>query len=292
MTQVFARNAGGLPFLIIEGAFVIRKGQQPDGDTIHFAAARKYSKGPVACDVPVSRDGSRSVAVRYQSIDAPEKTQPWGAAWRDAALKHLRIHPAEAGLGDEDFTADGPTVSVPGWLATDGMDNHGRQLGYLFRADPGLEHGALVSAEELEPLLKSSTNYYLVANGWAYPSFYENTDEGHATHFQKAARKARDQGRGVWELDETATGFLPTPWGVGKEGALIYPKFFRRVAGWKTAKESSSAFIGWLKKQEDGKKYVEGAEPKPVQLWELFEPIGAKRVCVPYDVTRLWFRER
>jgi len=36
---------------------------------------------------------------------------------------------------------------------------------------------------------------------------------------------------------------------------------------------------------------VQGAEFAPVALWKLFEPVGTKKVRVPYDVTKLWFSE-
>lgn len=291
MSKLKLRNTGGVPFLTLKGIFVVRQRHQPDGDTIHFAASSHFSQGPVKSEVPVSTTGKKTVAVRFQSIDAPEKEQPLGAASRDAALKHIGIKPSNIGLGDDDFTANGPTIKVTGWLATHGLDNHKRQLGYVFASNPGFTHGAIVSAESILSAIMKSTNYHLVAKGWAFPAFYENTDETHAAMFQQAASKARSVGSGVWKIDRTTTGFAPTKIALGKGGTLVYPKFFRRVDKWPSPKPSSSAFIKWLKKQSDGKKWVEGAQPRPIRLWQLFEPAGVKKVRVPYDVTRLWFSE-
>jgi hypothetical protein len=148
-----------------------------------------------------------------------------------------------------------------------------------------------VSAERILATLKQSTNYYLVANGWAFAAFYENTDETHAALFRQAAIRARDKDKGLWKVDKTTTGFVPTPTALGPGGTLVYPKFFRRVDKWDTAKPSSQAFINWLKKQSDGKKLVQGAEPSPIPLWQLFKPAGANKVRVPYDTTKLWFSQ-
>jgi endonuclease YncB( thermonuclease family) len=287
------RNAGGVPFLILKGIFVVRQGHRPDGDTIHFAATSRFSPGPVRQEVPVSTTGAKSIAVRYQSIDAPEKAQPLGAAARDVALKHLGISPSAVGLGEDDFVANGPTVKVHGWLATHGMDINRRQLGYVFRSSPGFAHGAIVSADRLLPAIKQSTNYHLLVNGWVFPAFYSNTDERHAAVFQQAAERLQNARtkKGVWQADTTRGGFIPIKTALGSAGALVYPKFFRRVAKWKKAKPDSDAFITWLKGTDDGKKLVEGARPNPIHVWELFERAGKTKVCVPYDVTRLWFKE-
>lgn len=285
------RNSGGVPFLTLEGNFVIRARHQPDGDTIHFAASKKYGDPDGLTNVPVDTSGDTSRALRLQSIDAPEKTQPLGADMRDALLGLLGYHRDELGLSDTDFTADGPPVLRKGWLVTHGLDGNGRPLSYLFRDDPGLTHGRYISADEVLEVVHKSVNHRLAARGKAFPAFYENTDEGHAAVFQTAARKARDNALGVWQADVTTTGFEPTPDALGPDGALIVPKFFRRVAKWKEAQPNADAFLAWLKAQDDGKKLVAGATPRPVALYKLFEKVSKTEVAVPYDVTRLWFSE-
>jgi endonuclease YncB( thermonuclease family) len=285
------RNAGGVPFLVLRGHFVVRAKQMPDGDTVAFAASAKYKAGPVKTNVPVNTTGDKTANLRLQSIDAPEKAQPMGAKSRNGLLTYLGFDLAALGLTDDDFTADGETQRIPGWLATHGMDGNQRPLSYLFLTNPGFAHGAIVSAAQVRAKLKLSANYRQVAKGFAFPAFYENTDETHAVLFQDAAEKARAKRLGVWSADKTASGFTPTPAALAKGGALVYPKFYRRVAKWKTAKPSSSAFINWLKQQADGKKLVYGAQRDPIRLWQLFEPARAAKVKVPYDVTRLWFSE-
>lgn len=291
MARHFIRNAGGVPFLTLKGNFVVRAGQMPDGDTVSFAAVSKYKKGSVATNVPVSASGKNTVNIRLQSIDAPEKTQPLGAASRDALLRHLGFEPDSLGLGDNDFTASGLTMKISGWLATHGLDGNKRPLGYLFRDNPGFHHGKEVSAAEVLAVLKSSANYVQAAKGWAFPAFYENTDETHAALFQKVSAKARAANKGMWTKDRTTTGFVPTKDALHSDGTLVYPKFYRRVQQWKTNKPNAAAFIKWLKVQADGKKLVQGALPSPVPLWRLFEVVSTTKVAVPYDVTRLWFSE-
>jgi endonuclease YncB( thermonuclease family) len=289
------RNAGGVPFLTLRGFFVVRNGHQPDGDTIHFAAGAEFAKGRVKVSVPVAPDGKRSVAVRLQSIDAPEKAQPLGAKSRDALLRKLGVKQAELGLSATDFTVNGLAAPLlrAGWLATHGMDGNGRPLGYVFAGDvKGFKHGEETSAEAVRARVKSSINHSQVSLGTAFPAFYENTEESHAVIFQATAQRARSYKRGVWAGDTTTTGFRPAKTSLeAPDGALVYPKFYRRVAGWSTASGNATAFIELLKKQSDGKKLVSGAEFNPVPLWKLFVRVSAERVAVPYDVTKLWFSE-
>jgi len=291
MARRSLKNTGGVPFLTLKGYFVVREKQMPDGDTIAFVATKAYPKSPVETNVPVNTTGAKTVNIRLQSIDAPEKKQPSGAKSRDVLLKHLGFDPVALGLADNDFTADGTTTKIPGWLATHGLDGNQRPLGYVFHDNPGFSHGKVVSASDVEAVLGSSANYLQVTKGWAFPAFYQNTDETHAVVFQEAASKARSAGRGVWNADVTTTGFVPTKDALGAGGALVYPKFFRRVEKWKNAKPSASAFITWLKAQSDGKKLVHGVTTNAVPLWKLFVAVGAKKVAVPYDVTKLWFSE-
>lgn len=286
------RNTGGVPFLILRGTFVVRKGQQPDGDTVSFASNSPFSTKQVQVDVPVDKSGLTTVNLRLQSIDAPEKTQPRGATSRDALLKHLGFDAATLGLGDSDFTANpAAPVKRAGWIATHGMDNYDRVLAYLFTKSPGMKHGSEVSAARVGEMLASTANYRLVKAGDTFPAFYNNTEESHAVLFQEAARAARKARKGVWGSDKTTTGFVPTKDALGPKGTLAYPKFYRRVLEWKQAEPNGAAFIEWLKKQDGGKKLVYGAERHGIPLWKLFVVAGTNKVAVPYDVTKLWFSE-
>jgi endonuclease YncB( thermonuclease family) len=285
------RNAGGVPFLTLKGSFVVRQRQMPDGDTVAFVARSAYDPGAVETNVPVGTDGAQTVNIRLQSIDAPEKSQPMGAASRDALLKRLGLDAAALGLSDTDFSASGPTVMVSGWLATHGMDGNQRPLGYVFRKNPGFKHGVVVSAEAVLKHIRASENYKQALGGWAFPAFYDNTDETHAVRFASAAVKARKAKKGVWAQDATTTGFVPTADALHAGGALVYPKFYRRVEKWTAPKPDAAAFINWLKKQADGKKLVLGAARTPMPLWQLFEVVSKTKVAAPFDVSKLWFSE-
>lgn len=291
MARFALRNAGGFRFLTLQGYFIVRQRQMPDGDTLSFAAAKAFRPRLVKTNIEVLSADAVLRNIRLQSIDAPEKSQPWGARSRDNLLAWFGFDPAELGLSDEDFSANGEPKKIAGWIATHGMDGRQRPLGYLFRKNPGFSHGNEIPAAEIAPVLKRSANYHQVTRGAAYPAFYENTDEEHAVTFQKAAQKLRASGKGLWAEDRTTTGFVPTKTALGHGGALIYPKFYRRVEDWKTEKPSAAAFLTWLKAQSDGKKLVLGAERDAIPLWKLFQKVIRTKVAVPYDVSKLWFSE-
>ena len=97
MAKPILKNTGGVPFLVLKGIFVVRARQQPDGDTVAFAATANFQSGPVNTNVYVSPDGSKTRNIRLQSIDAPEKAQPLGAKSRDAMLKNARVRALVAG---------------------------------------------------------------------------------------------------------------------------------------------------------------------------------------------------
>jgi hypothetical protein len=286
------RNLGGLDFLVLSGHFVVRGNLQPDGDTIAFAASSSYDAQGVRSNIPVNNDGTKTVSIRLQSIDAPEKKQPLGSESRDALLRALGFNPSALGLSSDDFTAAGAPVLQTGWVATHGLDGNRRPLGYVFASNPsGWKHGQIIPASEVLSSLKACENYRQVARGQAYPAFYQNSDEEHAVLFAKAASRARDASKGVWRTDQTTTGFIPVRAELLSGGALVHPKFFRRVEKWKSATPNARAFITWLKSQKDGKKLVSGAEFEPVELWKLFQAIDRSHVAVPYDTTKLWFSE-
>lgn len=295
MSRSSIRNAGGVPFLILQGHFIVRSGQQPDGDTLAFAASRAYQARTVKTNIPVDSSAAKTVNLRFQSIDAPEKKQPLGMFSRDGMLKAVGIRPAAIGL-TSDFYANGTSGPVPGWVATQKLDGYQRPLSYLFTQLQGFQHGQEVAAEDLLPVLRQSLNFKQISSGRAFPAFYSNTEESHAVLFQRAAAAARDRQSGgtrtsIWRDDATSSGFIPTPDAVSDSGVLIYPKFYRRIAEWKTPRENASRFLSWLKTTDGGKKLVTGAEPTPIPLWQLFEKLDTKQVYVPYDVTKLWFEE-
>lgn len=292
ISPVAVRNTGGVPFLALQGQFVIRANQQPDGDTVAFTADRPYPRTEVETNVPVDPTGARTTPLRLQSIDAVEKAQPEGATARDALLRLLGFPRSIPGLTATTFKATGPTLLRPGWIVTHGMDINRRPLSYLFTRNPGFTHGALVTAARVLAAIKQSANLRLTTTGAVFPAFYANTDELHAALFRTEAVKARDARRGVWAVDATLSGFVPTATALSAAGgALVYPKYYRRVAQWGEARPSASAFIAWLRTQDDGQKLVTGANRRPLPLWQLFERLDRSRVVVPYDVTRLRFSE-
>ena len=254
--RIVARAARGghtvgvaVPFLrVLKGKLTI-VGKSPDGDSIRFVPAK-----PELIDDLYRGDRARpsrvdgSFQLRLEGIDSPEThygkdAQPQGEPARDWLLE-------QAGFTNVVFDQNSTVQSAepatrPATILTKGVDPNGRPIAYLLAGDDGadLRDGAW---SELEPaLLDRTLNARSLAAGLSYLTLYTSTPAAHRTRLRRIAGQARDAGKGVWAVDETAMFKLADQASISPpNGALILPKLFRRCTDY--LKDRADGFRGTL----------------------------------------------
>ncbi|MBI2377931.1 MAG: thermonuclease family protein [Deltaproteobacteria bacterium] len=279
---------------VIQGRLMI-EGKQPDGDSLRFKAKQPdhYADLYRSYRIEPGKDGT--VQLRLQGIDAPEThygsaAQPLGDAARDRLLQ-------VAGFKSWTLAENGKTIerskpkSVPAAILTDRADAHGRPVAFVLVGRP-------IPASDGEPiavgvaLVRQTINFEMVASGDAYPLFYRSMPAAHRRVFRTAAEQARRNGLGVWSEDSTSEFELRQQDDVGVNGALIFPKLFRRATDFlRDRVESKSRFSlkAWMKARDEDDLVVH--ERTEVRLSSFIRQSSTK-VRVLADVLDMVFVER
>lgn len=250
---------------LIPGEIVLT-GYAPDGDSVRFLPRRAHARAldrltRASLLERSARDGS--VQVRLEGIDAPElhyegAAQPRGASARDALLAWL-------GVTDARYADDGASLvqaspaRAPVTLLTNTVDLHGRPIGYLVR---GPLHARGARCQVDAQLLMASANVAMLRGGHAYPLVYTSLAPVHRTVIRRVARVARRMRKGVWRDDRTRRGVVLHHGlsALGPEGALVFPKLFRRCVDYLHARRRAAhgegtrarSFIDWLRGHGSG----------------------------------------
>lgn len=285
-------------FKLIPGKFVV-VGYQPDGDSVRFIADnpndfQELYRGHLI--KPSTKDGS--VQLRFDCVDTPElhygsAEQPEGATARDGLLKKMGFGKVTYGPGKKEATgAENP--EVPGAILTSAAEPHGRPISYVLFADDAKKlKEQYVDVDEA--VLARTMNHYLLESGLAYPLFYTSAPGAHRAYFKGIAEKARTSGLGVWSKDSSGSFPLETAKDIGPEGALIFPKLFRRATDYlKDVAAHNFAgnlaeWIVWTSRGENDEVMLPGGVH--VHFAELIKQRN-KNVSLQGDVMEMVFIER
>lgn len=288
-------------YKVIRGHLVV-KGYQPDGDSIRFRPDNAQAFADIHRGFrvrPSKKDGS--VQLRLDGMDAPEThygtaAQRYGNESRDALLKWLGF---EVAFGQDGKTvSDSKPLEVGAVILTKGADVHGRPIAYCFRRkDIPEEDGNVCELSEL--YLQLSVNSWMVSQGYAYALSYSSTPLGIRQALRQAAKEARSADKGFWPLDETELFALDDQDSIGPEGALIFPKLFRRCTDFLKAvgKAGPGYDLGdWLRENpnQDDELFIEAESPgnmMTLRLSSLLEQRNSK-VAVNADMLDVVFIEK
>ena len=243
-----------MSFLLIKGTFHIL-GKQPDGDSIRFKPKNKslLKKLTTEDGKKLSRDLTSpvdgTVQLRIESIDALEthyqgKHQPMGLA-KNATMhilglmgfKNVQLGPSEKVVVAVDN--DG----IEGYIFTRYIDNprYGRPVAFVFPGKTNLADGkdnVFLSAA----ILKNSINYKMMQSGFVYPVYYNTLFFDLRNEFTKALKIARAKKTNLWHPttgDKTNKGFKALKIVDLEDNEVVFPKLFRRLADFHTAKDLS-----------------------------------------------------
>jgi len=279
-------------FVALEG-WVVVDGYQPDGDTIRFVPDDMRAFQRLEGSHRASYGKDTSVCVRLEGIDAPElhyagAEQPAAKPALDALLRGIHW-PTDVGAQADGAARATIPRGVRVLVVTRGCDVHGRAIGYLFA---GARHDASVTAEWLTSAdgLATSVNARLVADGLVYPLSYTSQPEVHRALFRSLARRARSARAGVWARDESRSGFvLRSDASLGRYGALVFPKVFRRSVTFFREGPRGVGFREWLRdwSGDDDRVSVDGRPPRPLSALLVADRQG--RIRLTSDVSAMTF---
>jgi endonuclease YncB( thermonuclease family) len=253
-----------------------------DADTLHVTlsasrAACRFRRAPGEAWVPVPLEravvfgrGRRAVVdargrvtVRLEGLDAPELhlrgarglnlRQPYAIS--AASALHTRLRRLGRGpLPCRVWTA----VDSPG----EAFDTYGRLVGVI---------AVLGARAELD------VNAWLLAQGWALPSFYTSTPQPQMTAYALLAAAARGARRGLWASGEArrlslddALSFPPPHGNPDTRAPVLMPKLFRRAAWGRAATAADVCFLRRLFLRD-------ALAAPPLRLGELVDPEGRVR---------------
>jgi endonuclease YncB( thermonuclease family) len=246
-----------MPFVLIRGTFHVvgrrdgrPRGFQPDGNSIQFKPDnvalldRLRRRGR-----PHMLNSIDSVNLRFEGVDAPElhhegarQPAPFAEDARDFVTGELGMNPIS-------YEKDGITVKPPakdsqrGYVLARELDSHGRPVSWVFLGEPTEADGQKVYLDV--PRVQRSLNYKLVAEGKAFPLFYDSLFHELRQALTHGAEKALRQKCGVWQRDVLQQVTL-----ISRHDAetanILYPKLFRRVADYLKDNLGVTDFVPWM----------------------------------------------
>jgi len=223
-----------------------------DGDTLRVEVmAPQHWENSLG---PARKSQTGEISIRLLGLDAPETYFP-------TSPPHLRHQPPQHGqfataclnqalkvsasLDDGEmriFTSHSRPTLPPhnrlGYLLVNhqGLDRYGRLLAFIWLIDDHaeIEHlaGLLQSSTFQSPLypLQASVNYFLLAEGAAYPDFHSSMGYQSITVLRGAVHQAQLHSKGIWREDQTRSGIHLVDASSLAMKALILPRLYRRIA--------------------------------------------------------------
>ena len=219
-----------MSFTLIKGTFHVL-GYSPDGDSIRFKAKDstlwKKLSGPA---VELNARGHAQLRIEavdalethYQGVCQPE--QPARAA-TSYLLSQLEIN--EVVWDETHSTVIKAQDGTDGFILARSTESNRRPVAFVFAGETEEKDGAEITLNE--SILLESYNYHLLAQGLAYPMYYNGLFSDLRLPLTEAVTKARTEGKGLWPYDKTTRGFsVSSLTAITKEVAIL-PKLFRRI---------------------------------------------------------------
>jgi len=231
-----------MAFVLIKGWFVPGAGI-PDGDSVRFRARNtrlwaKLDGKPV--QIGKGKKTKGTVQLRFEGIDAIEKgaIMPLSTKARDNMLKLIRY---EKEIEPE------PEGYV---LARMTDDRSGRPICFAY-AGKTIEHDGSANVYLDPSRLARSVNFKQMANGYAYPLYYNTLLTSLREKFTDALKNARRRKLGYWPSDSTRKGVTVRKTEDLARIAPIWPKLWRRLQEYLKDHNSLDDFIPFLEKKKE-----------------------------------------
>jgi hypothetical protein len=137
-----------------------------------------------------------------------------------------------------------------GYILSRALEAHGRPVAFAFAGETTVADGSEVRLEV--PLLRRSLNYRSLANGHAYPLFYDTLFADLRSALTTAAINARSARKHLWARDRSQDGLAVDDQDDLEQDGVIFPKLFRRLTEFLTEPQHAiENFLGWLAEKEE-----------------------------------------
>jgi endonuclease YncB( thermonuclease family) len=235
-----------MPFKVIPGTYHVVS-FSPDGDSIRFRPANPQQLLELD-NVPSNLKLDRPVQLRIEAIDTLEthyslKSGPTVHQPREHAERARKALTDFLGIRNVVWSPDGKKVvsaendGAQGYILSRAFEKNGRPVAFVFAGDPSGADGFLDAKQ-----VRASYNYVALAEGFAYPTFYEGLFADLRRALAQAAGEARDAGKGVYAADRTTSGFAVSSMADITDQHVIMPKLFRRLAEYVAGAGSGAGF--------------------------------------------------
>ena len=221
-----------MSFTLIKGTFHV-VGYSPDGDSIRFKADNEKQWDKVFGKV--KRNAKGHAQLRIEAIDTLEthfmdEHQPRELA--DAAAQQLF---QLLGIKNAVWNADRSKVlsaedGTKGCIIARVAEKYGRPVSFVFAEMDDFTDGQEVYLDR--ELAVRSVNHQLLADGLAYPTFYDGMFYDLRELFAEATAQARKAQTGIWSKDTTNAYFHVGSLADITEEHVILPKLFRRMTAY------------------------------------------------------------
>jgi endonuclease YncB( thermonuclease family) len=195
-----------------------------------------------------------STQLRFEGIDALElhfgpsthQPRPLADESRDYLTGRCKLNPVPY-QQPEGIRVDPPVArdATSGYILSRSLEANGRPVAFAFVGAPTAADGAAVRLEV--PLLRRSLNYRSLANGHAYPLFYDTLFADLRRALATAAENARKANKHLWASDRSTAGLTVNDQHDLEQHGVIFPKLFRRLTEFLTEPGSiTGGFVDWL----------------------------------------------
>jgi hypothetical protein len=222
-----------MSFTLIKGTFHVQ-GYSPDGDSVRFKA-RNPALWKKLSGQAVELNARGHAQLRIEAVDALETHYQGCCQPLRPARAATRFLLAE--LAITDVAWDGPHSAVTrakdatvGYILARCTEGRRRPVAFVFPGETEEKDGAEINLDE--SLLKESYNYRLLAQGLAYPMYYNGLFSDLRLPLTAAVESARTEGKGLWPYDRTTRGFSASRLKSITEDVAILPKLFRRIVNY------------------------------------------------------------
>jgi hypothetical protein len=242
-----------MSFVAISGTFHV-VGYSPDGDSLRFMATDPTNWSRLSGNA-IRLNARGHAQLRLEAIDTLETHfegthQPLPLA--DAAMERLL---GLAGILDVEWNPSHSSVTAaadgtPGFILSRNVEKNGRPVAFAYAGENTYGDGADVYVDE--QVLGRALNRQLLAEGLAYPTFYQGLFSDLRAYLAEIAADATSATRGVWAEDVTNTGFDVSNPGDLSSSIVILPKLFRRLANYFEAGGTAAGFKEFLEAGNEG----------------------------------------